>query len=181
MKMTRSKMKECWYLLKLGDGYIILFYFVYVWIFHNKKWKRKTHGGFEHINFQPNRGPGQMGQRCEEQFGDGHKEGTLCFLTNWTSQSCCLLKRGPFLRDSLWRWLFIVPFDSAILVIADWPRDGVLNKGMYLYSRVSPSAHYWYFGLDNFYVGCCTLKMFSSIPDYPLDTSSATSPTSQLW
>lgn len=21
-----------------------------------------------------------MGQRCEEQFGDGHKEGTLCFL-----------------------------------------------------------------------------------------------------
>ena len=78
----------------------------------------------------------------------------LCvFSTNWTGQSCCLLKHGPFLRDSLWRWLFIVPFDSAILVIADWPREGFLNKGMYLYSRVSQSAHYWYFGLDNFLCG----------------------------
>ena len=74
-------MEVCWYLLKLGDDYIILFNFVYVWIFHNKKWKRKTHGEFKHINCQPNRGPGQVGQRSEEQLSDGHKGSTLCFLS----------------------------------------------------------------------------------------------------
>lgn len=55
----------------LGDGYVILFYFVCVCNFPNKKWKRKTHGGFERTAFQPNRGPGQVGQKCEEQLCDG--------------------------------------------------------------------------------------------------------------
>lgn len=149
---------------------------MYVWIFHNKKGKRKTYGGFEHMNFQPRRGPGEVGRRCEEQLGDGQKESAL-FL-DILGQPCCLLRHCSFLRDSLWSSLSFVPLDSAILVIADWPREGVLNKGILLYSKVSqPGAMdilYWIIFLYGALF--CILRMFSSIPDlYPLDASSTAS------
>lgn len=97
------------------------------------------------------------------------KKVLLVFSTYRIGQSCCLLIYGPVLRDSLQRSLFIVSFDPTILILADWPREGVFNKGIYLYSRGSQSEQYWHFGLDNFLSGVlsCALKMFSSIPYYP--------------
>ena len=162
-------MKVCWYLLKLGDNYI-LFKFVYVWIFHNKKWKRKTHWEFEHINCQPNRGPGQVGQRCEEQLSDGHKEGTLCLLSKldrpimlssntWTFSGGFFI--GITIHCSIW------PCSSGW---AGWSREGVLNKVVYLCSRVSQSAHYWYFQFSSVAQLCPTLcdPMDCSMPGLPV-------------
>ena len=119
---------------------------------------------------QPNRGPGQVGQRCEEQLSDGHKEGTLCLLSKldrpimlssntWTFSGGFFI--GITIHCSIW------PCSSGW---AGWSREGVLNKVVYLCSRVSQSAHYWYFQFSSVAQLCPTLcdPMDCSMPGLPV-------------
>ena len=98
-----------------------------------------------------------MGQRCEEQLSDGHKEGTVCFLSK--------LDRPIMLSSNI--WTFSGGFFIGITIHcsvwpcssgrAGWSREGVLNKVIYLYSRASQSVHYWYFQFSSVAQLCPTL------------------------
>lgn len=139
-------------LVKVGWWLCYTIPFEYVWIFHSKKWKRYV----EDSNILTCKQV-EILDTWDRSTGSScikvEKEVFCVLLMYGIGQSCCLLIYCSFLRDSLWRSLSFVQVYPTILVIVDWPRDGVLNKTSIFNSTVSQLGHYWHFRLYNFYVG----------------------------